>query len=122
MKGTQLKQLSDEYEACLENVEKTGKFLNAKRSALPDLKNVVKRANERWKTAEKAVEQMKKMDELKKEQAWAHVEEKGQVWIIDINHKSNFYIKLYTTFVGIADEYRSGREVKEKTRPSGSEC
>ncbi|KAL5533334.1 SMC6 [Sanghuangporus sanghuang] len=73
LKGTQLKQLSEEYETCLENIGKTYKILEAKREALPDLKRAVVEANNRYKAAQRAVQTRERLDELKQEQAWAHV-------------------------------------------------
>ncbi len=79
MKGTQLKQLSDEYTTCHENVGKTSKILDAKKEAIPDLKKAAKDAKARYDGAKKALEQRAKVRELRHELAWAHVKAKEQV-------------------------------------------
>ncbi|KAF8625965.1 hypothetical protein AX17_006690 [Amanita inopinata Kibby_2008] len=73
LKGTQLAQLSEEYDVCLENVSQTSKILARKREALPDLRNAFREASVRYEEAARAREQRKKADDLKKELAWAHV-------------------------------------------------
>lgn len=73
LKGTQLSQLSDEYDICMENINTTSKVLSQKRTALPDLKEKRDAAAARLAEASKALEQKKKADDLKKELAWAHV-------------------------------------------------
>ncbi|KAF6747454.1 hypothetical protein DFP72DRAFT_919874 [Ephemerocybe angulata] len=76
--GTQLFQLSTEYDICLENIRKTAKVLVNKKEAIPDLRRAFNEALRRFKEAEKAREQKKKVDDLKKEKAWAHVNEKKE--------------------------------------------
>ncbi|KAF5309592.1 hypothetical protein D9611_013941 [Ephemerocybe angulata] len=78
--GTQLFQLSTEYDICLENIRKTAKVLVNKKEAIPDLRRAFNEALRRFKEAEKAREQKKKVDDLKKEKAWAHVNEKKRSW------------------------------------------
>ena len=46
---------------------------------LPDLLSAARAAEDRFKEAEKAVEQQKKIDSLKNELVWAHVKEKRDV-------------------------------------------
>lgn len=79
MKGTQLSQLSDEYETCSENIVQTDKILTRKREAIPDLKDAYDNASRKYQEANKAVEQKQKMEELNKELAWTHVAEKERV-------------------------------------------
>ncbi|KAJ2914708.1 hypothetical protein MD484_g5713, partial [Candolleomyces efflorescens] len=74
--GTQLAQLSNEYDICLDNTGKTGKILATKKEAIPDLRAKYQREVARYREAEKAREQKKKIDELKCELAWSHVKEK----------------------------------------------
>jgi chromosome segregation ATPase len=45
---------------------------------VPDLKSALKDATTRFQEADKAREQKRKVDELKKELAWAHVKKKEQ--------------------------------------------
>ncbi|KAK1222346.1 Structural maintenance of chromosomes protein 6 [Marasmius sp. AFHP31] len=73
LRGTQLSQLSAEYETCLENITNTTKVLEHKRSAIPDLESAFKEATLKFEEASKAREQQKRIDDLKRELAWAHV-------------------------------------------------
>ncbi|KAI0366623.1 P-loop containing nucleoside triphosphate hydrolase protein [Pilatotrama ljubarskyi] len=78
LKGTQLSQLSEEYQTCMENISQTSKVLKRKAEVLPDLKEAVMEARARWDEARKAMEQKNKADELRKELAWAHVASKEE--------------------------------------------
>lgn len=71
--GTQLHQLSLQYDQCLENIRKTSKVLAQKHQAIPDLKAKFQAARARFAEAQLALEQKKKVDDLKKELAWSHV-------------------------------------------------
>lgn len=73
LRGTQLSQLHEEYDTCLENIQQTQKVLAQKKLVIPDLKAALKDASARFEEASKAREQKKKEDDLKKELAWAHV-------------------------------------------------
>jgi len=77
--GTQLKQLSEEYETCWENVNRMANVLKAKESAIPDLYAHYKEVSARFAEADNARKQRHKADELKKELAWAHVASKEEV-------------------------------------------
>lgn len=79
LRGTQLSQLSEEYDACLDNINQTKKVLHQKKQVLPDLRATFKEASVRFEEASKAREQRCKVDELKKELAWAHVAAKQTV-------------------------------------------
>ncbi|KAI0081596.1 P-loop containing nucleoside triphosphate hydrolase protein [Panus rudis PR-1116 ss-1] len=76
LRGTQLQQLSDEYEICLENINQTQKVLLHKSEAIPDLEEAFAEAEARFKEAKKARDQKRRVDELKNELAWAHVNAK----------------------------------------------
>jgi len=76
LKGTQLQQLSDEYNVTLENICSTRKVLDQKKEAIPDLKVALREAKQRFDEADKARKQKAKQDDLKKELAWAHVKSK----------------------------------------------
>lgn len=78
LRGTQLSQLSDEYDTCLENITQTTKVLSQKKEAIPDLRVAFREATARYEEAAKAREQKKKADDLKKELAWAHVRGKEE--------------------------------------------
>ncbi|KAN0087613.1 hypothetical protein V8E55_006234 [Tylopilus felleus] len=73
LRGTQLSQLSEEYDTCLSNINQTKRLLHQKKQILPDLRATFKEATARFQEASKAREQRFKVDELKKELAWAHV-------------------------------------------------
>lgn len=79
LKGTQLSQLSEEYQTCLENIGQTQKVLTRKSEAIPELEEALEEATSRFQEAHKAREQRHKADELKKELAWAHVAAKEKV-------------------------------------------
>ncbi|RDX50230.1 P-loop containing nucleoside triphosphate hydrolase protein [Lentinus brumalis] len=78
LKGTQLSQLSEEYQTCMENISQTSKILKRKAEVIPDLQEQYNEAQQRYEEAEKAREQRHKADELKKELAWAHVAAKQE--------------------------------------------
>ncbi|KAH7914281.1 P-loop containing nucleoside triphosphate hydrolase protein [Hygrophoropsis aurantiaca] len=78
LRGTQLSQLSDEYDTCLDNINQTKKVLHQKKQVIPDLEAAFKEASVRFNEANKAREQRFKADELKKELAWAHVATKQE--------------------------------------------
>jgi chromosome segregation ATPase len=73
LRGTQLTQLSEEYDLLHENITQTSRVLAQKKQAIPDLRTAFKEATLRFEEASKAREQKRKADELKKEMAWAHV-------------------------------------------------
>jgi structural maintenance of chromosomes protein 6 len=79
LKGTQLSQLSEEYQTCLENIAQTQKVLKNKWDILPDLEEALRDATQRLKEADRARQQKHKADELKKELAWAYVAAKKGV-------------------------------------------
>ncbi|KAJ6585226.1 P-loop containing nucleoside triphosphate hydrolase protein [Mycena capillaripes] len=78
LRGTQLSQLSEEYDTCFANITATTKVLAQKKEAIPDLKAAFREASTRFEEASKAREQAKKVDELKKELAWSHVSAKKE--------------------------------------------
>ncbi|RPD77418.1 P-loop containing nucleoside triphosphate hydrolase protein [Lentinus tigrinus ALCF2SS1-7] len=78
LKGTQLSQLSEEYQTCMENISQTAKVLKRKAEVIPDLEDQYNEAQQRFEEAERAREQRHRADELKKELAWAHVAAKEQ--------------------------------------------
>ncbi|KZT09323.1 P-loop containing nucleoside triphosphate hydrolase protein [Laetiporus sulphureus 93-53] len=73
LRGTQLSQLSEEYQTCLENIGQTQKVMKRKSESIPELEEQLEEAKARLEEAKKAREQRHKIDELKKEMAWAHV-------------------------------------------------
>ncbi|KAF9564177.1 P-loop containing nucleoside triphosphate hydrolase protein [Agrocybe pediades] len=73
LRGTQLQQLSEEYELCLSNITQTAKVLSVKKEALPDLRDRYLEVKARYEEAQRARDQKKKVDALKRELAWSHV-------------------------------------------------
>ena len=76
LRGTQLSQLSEEYQTCLESIQSMQKTVKRKSEGLPDLEEALEEAMSRFEEARKAREQRHRADDLKKELAWAHVASK----------------------------------------------
>ncbi|KIY70905.1 P-loop containing nucleoside triphosphate hydrolase protein [Cylindrobasidium torrendii FP15055 ss-10] len=76
LRGTQLSQLREEYQTCMDNCHHTATILLQKKEALPDLKRKHREAWERFREAEKARAQKGRLEDLKKELSWAHVKVK----------------------------------------------
>ncbi|GAA5823619.1 hypothetical protein JCM11251_000701 [Rhodosporidiobolus azoricus] len=75
LRGTQLAQLTEEYEQIRANTEQMEEALSRKKEVLPELKDAYRRAKERAKDAQAAVAQQENLDALKDQLAWAYVEE-----------------------------------------------
>ncbi|GAA5927901.1 uncharacterized protein JCM15063_006030 [Sporobolomyces koalae] len=75
LRGTQLAQLTEEYEAVRANTETMEEALVRKREILPELKDAYKRARERAKDAQAAMEQQENLQGLKDQLVWSYVEE-----------------------------------------------
>ncbi|CAG8456372.1 2856_t:CDS:10 [Racocetra fulgida] len=78
MKGTQLTQLSEDYELIRESIETTQNIIKHKKEVLPDLLRAAKDAEAKYKDMEKARELEVMVSNLKDQMAWAQVEEKEQ--------------------------------------------
>ncbi|CAG8528894.1 39994_t:CDS:10 [Gigaspora margarita] len=78
MKGTQLTQLSEDYELIRESIETTQNIIKHKKDVLPDLHRAAKDAEARYKDMQKARELELIVSGLKDQIAWAQVEEKEQ--------------------------------------------
>ncbi|TFY54390.1 hypothetical protein EVJ58_g8895 [Rhodofomes roseus] len=78
LRGTQLSQLSEEYQTCLEAIQSMQKTVKRKSEGLPDLEEALEEATSRFEEAQKAREQRHKADDLKQELAWAHVASKEE--------------------------------------------
>ncbi|KIY45213.1 P-loop containing nucleoside triphosphate hydrolase protein [Fistulina hepatica ATCC 64428] len=76
LKGTQLSQLSGEYDICLENILSANRILKMKQEAIPDLRSAYEDASRRFSEANKALETKRRLENIKKELAWAHVKSK----------------------------------------------
>jgi chromosome segregation ATPase len=79
LRGTQLQQLSDEYDTIRTNISLTSKMLEKKQEVLPDLEAAKNEAATKYEEAKVAREQRYKVDQLKRELAWAHVRSKELV-------------------------------------------
>ncbi|KDQ21431.1 hypothetical protein BOTBODRAFT_168698 [Botryobasidium botryosum FD-172 SS1] len=73
LKGTQLTQLSEEYETILANIRKTSQVLEQKQGIIPDLQKAYNEARTKFNEASKARDQQDKLDKTNEELAWAHV-------------------------------------------------
>lgn len=73
LRGTQLKQLSDEYEMINTNVMKMKRTVAKKEEALPDLENAAREAASRYQLVEKQKDQHKKLQEHKNMLVWSQV-------------------------------------------------
>ncbi|KAF8305164.1 P-loop containing nucleoside triphosphate hydrolase protein [Clavulina sp. PMI_390] len=76
LKGTQLQQLSEEYQGILDNINRTTAQLSQKSEAIPELRRLHKEACTRYDQAKDVVKQQSQLDKLIKELAWSHVHEK----------------------------------------------
>ena len=74
-----MKQLSEEYATILENVQKTYKVLEARKSVIPELKKTAQEAQSKFKGAQKALQTQDKVVELNRELAWAYVKDREKV-------------------------------------------
>lgn len=79
MRGTQLAQLTEEYEQIRSNTETMEEVLVKKREAIPELKEAYRRAKDRAKNAQLAVDQQKTLQLLNDQIAWAYVDESEEV-------------------------------------------
>ncbi|GAA5878570.1 hypothetical protein JCM1840_007454 [Sporobolomyces johnsonii] len=75
LRGTQLAQLTEEYEQIRANVEMMEEALQRKKDVLPELKEAYRRAKERAKEAEAAVEQQGNLQTLKDQLVWSYVDD-----------------------------------------------
>jgi len=76
LRGTQLKQLQEEYDAIRENLTTTERVCAQKQKVIPDLEDVWKVAMVRLTEAQALRNQHTKVQELKWELAWAYIHEK----------------------------------------------
>ncbi|BGP23866.1 DNA repair protein rad18 [Rhodotorula toruloides] len=75
LRGTQLAQLTEEYEQIRANTEQMEAALQRKMEVLPELKDAYRRAKERAKEAQAAIEQQGNLQKLKDQLAWSYVKE-----------------------------------------------
>ncbi|CAG8667424.1 7434_t:CDS:2, partial [Paraglomus occultum] len=75
MKGTQLTQLSEDYELIRESIESIHNIMKRKKELLPELLKEAKDAEMKYKEMQKARELEVTVPRLKNEMAWAQVDE-----------------------------------------------
>ena len=75
LRGTQLAQLTEEYEVIRANTETMQESMAKKKDALPELKDAYRRAKARANEATAAINQQEKVKALRNELAWAYVAE-----------------------------------------------
>lgn len=75
MKGTQLAQLTDEYEVIRSNTETMQELLDKKREVVPEIKEAFRQAKAKAKDAEAALQQRDRLVEFKNLLAWTYVSE-----------------------------------------------
>ncbi|GAA6051233.1 hypothetical protein JCM3770_005883 [Rhodotorula araucariae] len=75
LRGTQLAQLTEEYEQIRSNTETMEEALARKREVLPELKDAYRQAKERANDAKAAIEQQGNLSNLKDQLAWSFVDE-----------------------------------------------
>lgn len=91
LRGTQLQQLSDEYELIDANINTTNIILNRKAGDLPDLKQALDVAQREYDDGLKAQELRGRQARLRIELAWAHCDEKEKV--------SHVYFQIYISWL-----------------------
>lgn len=79
LNGTQLTQLANEYTTVSDVIKKIEVSLNQQGQALPELEEKKKEQVEKYKLAEKAREQMKKLEQINKLMVWSQVTDKENV-------------------------------------------
>ena len=79
LRGTSLRQLNDEYTACLKSIINTDKILAHKQEAIKDLESAYNEAKSRLSEAQKARELEKRAQNIRSELAWAYVAGKKEV-------------------------------------------
>ncbi|TNY22116.1 RecF/RecN/SMC [Rhodotorula diobovata] len=75
LRGTQLAQLTEEYEQIRNNTETMEEALGRKQEVLPELKDAYRRAKDRAKDAKAAITQQGNLSGLKNQLAWSFVDE-----------------------------------------------
>lgn len=80
LKGTQLKQLSDEYDLITQNIHRIKRTIATKEEALPDLENATREAARKYKLVEKQTSERGRLQQLKNQMVWAQVKEKQRIY------------------------------------------
>ncbi|CAE6468016.1 unnamed protein product [Rhizoctonia solani] len=89
LNGTSLTQLSDEYETILESLKKTETILQSKQTVVPDLKRQFTEAQSKYREAQAAQQQSRRVEDLDKEMAWAHMKRKKiQMEVLVTDHET----------------------------------
>lgn len=78
LRGTQLSQLSNEYDVIKLNINRIGSFIHQKQESIQELRILAEEGQERYNILRNALEQQKGLDDLKKEVVWSQVREKEE--------------------------------------------
>ncbi|EJT99973.1 P-loop containing nucleoside triphosphate hydrolase protein [Dacryopinax primogenitus] len=109
LRGTQLLQLSLEYELIRENNNRMGQVIGQKKEVIPELEKEADEARNRFQEAEKARDQRNRLDTLMEEKAWSIIFDKEKV-------------SLMNRSAGISPDLVGFQEVKKhKERVEGAE-
>ncbi|KAF9906997.1 Structural maintenance of chromosomes protein 6 [Linnemannia zychae] len=106
-KGTQLHQLSQDYEHIRDCIDIMQTTMTKKRELLPELYHHVKEAQTRFKDSQQAATLEVKVEELKKEWAWAQIEDREE----DVAEAEND-LKTHQNRVPAIEGKRAGEEGK----------
>ncbi|KAF9134960.1 Structural maintenance of chromosomes protein 6 [Mortierella sp. 14UC] len=106
-KGTQLHQLSQDYEHVRDCIDIMQTTMTTKRELLPELFHHVKEAQTRFKDSQEAASLEVKVEELKKEWAWAQIEDREE----DVAEAKND-LKAHQNRVPAIEGKRAGEENK----------
>lgn len=82
LRGTQLEQLTVEYEKIKLNIEAATEVVQRKSEAVPELKRAYRAAKARSSEVEQSLVQGAKLEVLRNELAWAYVEEMEEVSLL----------------------------------------
>lgn len=94
----------------MENVQRMQSIIETKRGAIDDLESAYKEASMRFKEAQTAREHRHKIDKLKKELAWAHVQTKED----ELNAKLQSTTRIERNVEKLQQELDTAQEAVEK--------
>ncbi|CAG8433302.1 13049_t:CDS:10 [Ambispora gerdemannii] len=113
-KGTQLTQLSEDYELIRDSINTSLRIIKKKKEILPELHRAAKDAEDRYKNMQKARELELSLDKLKNEMAWAQVEEVEQVVQEAEYKRNNSERRVNTTRTKFDEANQSLQEISQE--------
>ncbi|CAG8497689.1 11743_t:CDS:10 [Ambispora leptoticha] len=113
-KGTQLTQLSEDYELIRDSINTSQRIIKKKKEILPELHRAAKDAEDRYKNMQKARELELILDKLKNEMAWAQVEEVEQVVQEAENKRNNSEKRVNTTRTKFDEANQNLQEISQE--------